>query len=95
MKSDYKECYNNLGVLYDALDQYDEAVRFYKKAIKLDKYYKDPYFNLAVTYEKMSKYKLAGIYYQDYLDFFAGEGGAFLSGVRKKVEILAQLPVLK
>ena len=98
LNPNYKECYNNLGVLYDNLNEFEKAQKHFKKAIKLDHNYPDPYFNAAVTYEKMKKFKAAGTHYADFLRltgerltgerFASDKNSAFLSGIKKKVEIL-------
>jgi tetratricopeptide (TPR) repeat protein len=45
-----KTLYFALGTTYDQLDEHEEALKAYKKAIELDNTYYDAYYNLGVMY---------------------------------------------
>jgi Flp pilus assembly protein TadD len=49
--------YNNLGSVYNGLGRYDEAIEFYKQAIKTEPGYAAAYNNLGVAYSSIGRYK--------------------------------------
>lgn len=51
--------YNNRGVDYDELEQYQNAIKDYNEAIRLIPNYQEAYNNRGITYGKLSKYHLA------------------------------------
>ena len=67
------KCYifNNLGILFGELQQFEESVNYYKKAIKLNKEFdvENSYHsylyknNLAFIYKRIGKHELAAKYY--------------------------------
>ncbi|WP_169671485.1 tetratricopeptide repeat-containing sensor histidine kinase [Flavivirga algicola] len=68
--------YNNLGIVFKELDEFDEAVVYHKKSLKLKKkiniknkdlIVNSSIVNLANTYKKAGKYKLAINYYEQIL----------------------------
>jgi len=67
--------YNNLGLLFGELEQFEESISYYEKAINLKQEYdsKDSFNvsisvnNLALAYKKAGKYDLAIKYYSDIL----------------------------
>ncbi|PIP76185.1 MAG: hypothetical protein COW85_15425 [Ignavibacteria bacterium CG22_combo_CG10-13_8_21_14_all_37_15] len=60
----FPNVYNNLGCIYDALNDFDNAIINFNLAIQLDPKYADAYYNLAHTYENMGKYNEAISYYE-------------------------------
>ena len=44
-----------IGRCYNYLERYDEAILWYKKAIKEAPYLRDPYVELALLYHKLNK----------------------------------------
>lgn len=48
--------HNNIGITYDRLCRYDDAVKELQEALRLDPAYIEVHNNLAVTYDKMGKY---------------------------------------
>ena len=52
-------CYLFAGDSYVELQQYDEAIKHYQKAIKLDGSYREPYINLAKVYLEMQQFQSA------------------------------------
>lgn len=46
---------NNYGVELSKLDDHKESIRYFKKAIDLDKNYADPYANLAIACTKLNR----------------------------------------
>ncbi|MDO5979652.1 tetratricopeptide repeat-containing sensor histidine kinase [Flavivirga spongiicola] len=68
--------YNNLGLVFRQLEQYDESVSYYKKAIELKKKLKGNNLrtinnsknNLALSYKNAGNYKLALNYYNQLLN---------------------------
>ena len=69
------KCYifNNLGILFGELQQFEESVNYYKKAIKLNKEFdvENSYHsylyknNLAFIYKRIGKHELAAKYYEE------------------------------
>ncbi len=65
-------CNNNLGVAYDLVDNLDQSISFYEKAIKINTqfpnerivYLADNFSNLSVVYEQLENYSKA----IDYID---------------------------
>ena len=68
--------YNNLGLVFDQLEQYDESVKYNKRAIELKKELKgdnnatidNSKNNLALAYKNSRKYDLAIFYYKEILE---------------------------
>ncbi len=57
--------YFNLGFLYEQVGGYEEAIRFYKKALELNPTYEKALYNLANRYQEMGDFKTAlGLYQQ-------------------------------
>lgn len=52
----YQDALNNLGIVYQNLNQPDSAIISYKKVIKYDSNYQKGYFNLGVILYKMHRY---------------------------------------
>ena len=65
--SDRKEAYNNIGVIYEDLEDIDEAINSYSKAIKIDNNYVDAQNNLGNIYCRQFKYSLALDLYENIL----------------------------
>jgi tetratricopeptide (TPR) repeat protein len=51
--------YKGLGLAYDKLGQYEEAIRAYKEAIRIKPGFAEARFNLGVTYSKLGRYEEA------------------------------------
>ena len=51
--SSYPGVYNNLGVLFLRLGQYNEAEKWFKKALSIDKNYEPALLNLAITESRL------------------------------------------
>lgn len=51
--------YNNYAVALSELKKFEEAIPFYKKAIKMDEKYPDPWNNIAVSYSVLGQLDLA------------------------------------
>lgn len=49
--------YNNIGTIYTDMQQYDSAVQYYNKALKLTPKFQMSLKNLAVNYYQLGKYK--------------------------------------
>jgi O-antigen ligase len=49
--------YNNIGTIYTDMSQYDKAVEYYNKALKLTPKFQMSLKNLAVNYYQLQKYK--------------------------------------
>ncbi|TGV04230.1 tetratricopeptide repeat-containing sensor histidine kinase [Flavivirga rizhaonensis] len=69
--------YNNLGIVFKELDEFNEAVTYHKESLKLKKkidiknkelIVNSSIINLANTYKKAGKYKLAISYYEQILN---------------------------
>ncbi len=68
-------CYNNLGVLFGDLQQYDESIRYHKKALEIKQRIKGDNVktidisknNLALAYKRSGDYELALEYYSQIL----------------------------
>jgi len=52
-----KEAYNGLGYTYEYLYDENEAIRYYHKALDIDKTFLKPYLNLSNIYYRHRKYK--------------------------------------
>ena len=66
VKPDYREAYNNMGLVHKERGSYDRAIALFTKAIMLygKKFYFDPVYNLANTYENKGDYDRAIDIYQ-------------------------------
>ena len=51
--------YNNYAVAIAEQQRYEEAIPYFRKAIKLDRYYPDPWSNIAVCYSCVKKIDVA------------------------------------
>jgi len=60
----YTVVYNDLGIIYEALDMPDRAEDSYKKAIKADPNYLSAYSNLALFYENKRDFPRAAGYWK-------------------------------
>lgn len=60
--------HNNLGLIYKALNQYQDALSAFQTAIDLDPKYKKPYLNMGSTYLDKKEYDRALEYYQKALE---------------------------
>jgi len=69
VSQDFKEAYYNLGFINLVyLNDFEEAVRFFTRAISLDPKYTDAYFNRGYSYELMGEYESARKDYQKALE---------------------------
>jgi tetratricopeptide (TPR) repeat protein len=46
--------YLDLGIAYDMLGKYKEAIKSFKQAIRIDPDYRDAHYNLGVAYNSLS-----------------------------------------
>ena len=46
---------NLLGVINGELNNFDDAIKYFKKIIKLNKNFADAYYNLGILYKKINK----------------------------------------
>ena len=51
----FADAYNNRGIAYDKLGQYERAIQDYDEAIRLDPQYTNAYYNRGDTYQAMGK----------------------------------------
>ena len=56
--------YNNMGVIYAALEKYEEAIASYKKAIEINPKYDKAYNNMGSAYDMLEKYEKAIVSYK-------------------------------
>ena len=56
---------NNLGAIYLTLGKYDDAIKQFKKLIKLNPKFEKAYYNIAIAYETLGKTFEAKINYQE------------------------------
>jgi len=63
------EIYNNIGIIYEELGKKAEAVKSYKKSIKLDETYALAYNNLGVLYLSDKKYNDAAKLFDDAIKY--------------------------
>ncbi len=67
---DVATCYNNIGQVYDSIGEYDQALDYYQKALKIQPLHQEPLFlatgfsNIGLTYTHLGKKELALAYYQ-------------------------------
>lgn len=73
LNSGFMRAYDNLGLTYEALGQYDDAIRIYQQAIILNRPKKLPSpwppLNLATLLVKLGRYREAEIYVQESLRY--------------------------
>jgi tetratricopeptide (TPR) repeat protein len=50
------KAYYNMGVAYDKLKEYQEAIDTYKEAIKIKPDYHKAYYNMGVAYDKLKEF---------------------------------------
>jgi len=60
----YAEVHNDLGVIYENLNQIDQAISMYKKALEIDPNYLPAYANLGFIYEKTGDVGNASFYWK-------------------------------
>ena len=48
---------NFLGITYNELNKYDEAIKCFNDLLKIDKNFADAYFNLGIIYKKIKEEK--------------------------------------
>ena len=53
------EVFNNIGIIYEELNDNDKAIEYYEKAIKIDDKYALAYNNLGALYMSLKNYKKA------------------------------------
>ena len=53
------KAYYNMGVAYEKLKDYENAINSYKKAIKINPNYDKAYYNMGVAYGKLKDYENA------------------------------------
>jgi len=56
---EYAKAYNNRGVAYAKLNEYERAIKDYDKAIELNPNYAETYYNRGNAYAKLNKYERA------------------------------------
>lgn len=59
---EHASCYLFIGDALVELGEYDNAIRSYNKAIKIDPTYREPYINLAKVYITQKEWDLASLY---------------------------------
>jgi len=59
LKSDFWQAYNNRGILYAGLADYDKAVTDYTKTIELNPVFADAYINRGILYQNLKDYTKA------------------------------------
>ena len=64
MDPTYVEVYNDIGVVYEGLNDEDKALKMYKNALEVDPHYLPTYANLAMIYEKKGDISNASFYWQ-------------------------------
>jgi len=62
---EYKEVFNDIGVVYESLGNKKKALAMYKKALKIDSNYLPVYTNLALFYEAQGNIKKAADYWHE------------------------------
>jgi tetratricopeptide (TPR) repeat protein len=72
----YAEVYNNIGLIYYELKNYNEAIINMNKAITLNPYYEIAMANLGVVYIEITDYELAEKYFIRALEINSANGVA-------------------
>jgi tetratricopeptide (TPR) repeat protein len=67
LDADYPEAWNNLGSALEDLNQVQEAIDAYRRAIALNPQYADPYHNLADLLDQMGQTQEARPMWDSYL----------------------------
>jgi Flp pilus assembly protein TadD len=78
----YAEVHNDLGVVYENLNQVDRAISMYKKALEIDQSYLPAYANLAFIYEKNGDAGNASFYWKKRYDL--GKEGEYWREVARQ-----------
>jgi tetratricopeptide (TPR) repeat protein len=63
-----KAIYNNFGVMYINVNNWEEAARYFSDALSIDPDYKEANFNLGILYAKMGEAEKALAYWGKALD---------------------------
>ena len=84
----FPEVYNLLGLTVGEEGHYEEAIKYFEKAISIDNKYLRAYDNLAVTYTRMNKYGQAKKVWEKALQINPNN-----SEVRKNLQKVTQLGV--
>jgi len=78
--------WSNLGLAYDALEDYEKASKAYDQALKVEPTYFDATFNLAVAFNKLKRYEDAAKMFgramelkPDFADSWYGRGQVWLT----------------
>jgi Flp pilus assembly protein TadD len=69
LNPNYVAAYNDLGIAYEYLGQFNLAEENYLKAIELDKYYVAAYSNLASLYQNMGRLEEAALFWKRRVEF--------------------------
>ncbi len=64
--SDY---YSSRGLVYSKLDQHEEAIADFQKALNMDSYFVANFYRIGNSYFKLEDFEKANFYYQQYLTF--------------------------
>jgi len=56
LKPDYADAYRSMGLAYETMKRYPEAIVAYKQAIALEPDNTDAYYRMAYTYQKLNRY---------------------------------------
>lgn len=75
---DYLDAWNNLGVVYKKLGNYEGAIAVYQANIKREPNYAKNYYNLATAYYSKGDYRNALIAFNDYIERVPTDGNAYL-----------------
>lgn len=66
---------NNLALAYIRTNKLKQAIKYFRKAISVDKQYLDPYYHLGKTFQKMGQKKQAIYYLKKYEEITAAQKG--------------------
>ena len=64
IRPDFASAHNNLGVVFERLEQPQKAIDCYKKAIQIDPNYADAQYNLGNAFIKQNEPRKAISYYE-------------------------------
>lgn len=71
--------YYNLGFLYEQVGGYEQAMRYYRKALGLDSKHQKSLFNMANRLQQMGDYKNAVLLYERIIKFYPRTIAAYLN----------------
>src|SRR4030042_2298143 len=91
----YVEAYNNLGIIYQdigdfdkALEAYQKAIEYYQKALNVNPLHGETHYNIGLLYEQLKNFNLAISHYQKFIRLSSKTYPDLVSKVQRQIEYL-------